>query len=155
MRRAVNVTALLQAMPTAGPRAGGLYEPNEQVRRSEPLLGLGMEEPLALCGVVIAARIIMHGASMVPVRGPIGAGEVLDPVGEIGLRIAQAGGVAGVAEAAGGRELDLHQPDTAAASDQLRLVAALALDHPMHQRFRHIVNLRVRPDERINLVMPG
>ena len=55
----------------------------------------------------------------------------MDPIGEGGVGIAQAGGVAGVAEAAGGRELDLHQSDAAAASDQMRLIAAFALDHAM------------------------
>src|SRR3984893_2867493 len=76
--------------------------------------------PLALGGVVIAARIIMHGARMIAVCSAVGAGEIFDPIGEVGVRIAAAGSVAGVAEAARGRKLDLHQPDAAAASDQMR-----------------------------------
>src|SRR3984893_355058 len=81
--------------------------------------------PLALGGVVIAARIIMHGARMITVCSAVGAGEIFDPLGEVGVRIAAAGSVAGVAEAARGRKLDLHQPDAAAASDQLRLIEGL------------------------------
>src|ERR1700737_2900737 len=80
--------------------------------------------PPAPGGVVIAARIIMHGARRITVCSAVSAGEIFDPIGEVGVRIAQAGGIAGVAEAARGRKLDLHQPDAAAASDQLRLLAA-------------------------------
>src|SRR6266436_1116636 len=46
--------------------------------------------PLALCGIIIAARIIMHGAVVVATGGVIGAGKILDAVDEIGLGIAQA-----------------------------------------------------------------
>src|SRR5258708_1127229 len=94
---------------------------------------------LVLGGFVIAARIIMHGAVVVAIGGAIGAGQILPAIGEIGVGVAQALGVAAVAEGAGGRELDLHQPDAAAAPDQVGLVAALAQDHAMHQDFRHIV----------------
>src|SRR6266478_1888759 len=91
--------------------------------------------PLALGGVVIAARIIMHGARMIAVCSAVGAGEIFDPINEVGVGVAQAGGIARVAEAAGGRKLDLHQSDAAAASDQMRPIAALAHDHAMHQGF--------------------
>src|SRR5436305_818175 len=60
--------------------------------------------PLVLGGVVIAARIIMHGAGMIAMCSAVGAGEVFDPIGEVGVGVAQPCGVAGVAEAAGGRE---------------------------------------------------
>ena len=63
----------------------------------------GPFEPLALCSVVIAARIITHGSAVIAVGGAIGAGEIFDAPGEIGVGIAQARGVAGVAEAACGR----------------------------------------------------
>ena len=75
----------------------------------------------------------------VAIGGAIGAGEVLHGVGEVGVGIAQAGGIAGVADPARGRELDLHQPDGAAAADEVRLIAALAHDDAMHQRFRHAI----------------
>ena len=60
-------------------------------------------------------------------------------------------GGSGVAEAARGRELDLHQPDGAAAADQRRLVFALAHDHPMHQRFRNAVGPGMGRDQRFVL----
>src|SRR5947209_13700138 len=75
--------------------------------------------PLVLGGVVIAARIIMHGAGMIAMCSAVGAGEVFDPIGEVGVGVAQPCGVAGVAEAAGGREFDLHQPNAAAVADQM------------------------------------
>ena len=97
----------------------------------------------------------MHGTLVVAVRGAIGAGEIFDPIGEVGVGIAQALGVAAVAEAAGGRELDLHQPDGAAAPDQARLVTAFAQDHAMHQRFRHVVGPRMGRDQRVELALSG
>ncbi len=70
---------------------------------------------------------------MIAVRRAVGAGEVANAVGEVGLGIAQAFGGAGVAEPARGRELDLHQADGAAAADQVGVVLALADDDAMHQ----------------------
>src|SRR5664279_2223891 len=69
--------------------------------------------------------------------GAYRAGEIFDAITEIGIGIAQSRSVAGIAEAAGGRELDLHQPDRAAAPHEIRAVAAFADDDPMHQTFRH------------------
>ena len=71
------------------------------------------------------------------------------------LLFAQALRVAGVAEAARGRELDLHQPDAAATADQIRLIAALAQDHAMHQGLRHIIGRGVGRDHRIVFVLSG
>ena len=88
----------------------------------------------------------MHGAVVVAIGGAPGAGEIFHAVNQVGIGIAQPFGVAGVAEAARGRELDLHQADGAAASDQFRMVLAFAHDHPMHQRFRHQIGRR--PDWR-------
>src|SRR3981189_2667408 len=107
--------------------------------------------PLALYGVIIAARIIMHGAVVVATGGVIGAGKILYAVDEIGLGIPQAFSSARVAKARRGRELDLHQPDGAAAADQRRLVSALAHDHPMYQSFRHAVRLGMGRDQRLIL----
>ncbi len=81
----------------------------------------------------------MHGAVVVAFGGAPGAGEVFDAIGQVGFGIAQAFGVAGVADAARGRELDLHQPDGAAAPDQIGMVFALANDDAVHQRLGHIV----------------
>ncbi len=88
----------------------------------------------------------MHGAVVVAFGGAPGAGEVFDAIGQVGFGIAQAFGVAGVADAARGRELDLHQPDGAAAPDQVGVICALAHDHPMHQRFRHPVRFGMNRD---------
>src|SRR5271169_156236 len=51
-------------------------------------------EPLALCCFVIAGRIIMHGAGMVAMGGAVGAGEISNRIGEVGVGIAQARSVA-------------------------------------------------------------
>ena len=48
----------------------------------------GSFEPLALCGVIIAAGIIMHRSGVIAVGGAIGAGEIFYPIGEIGFGIA-------------------------------------------------------------------
>src|SRR5262245_28958897 len=55
---------------------------------------------LTFGGLVIAARKIMDGAVVVAVRGAIGAGEIFDPISEIGVGIAQALRIASVAERA-------------------------------------------------------
>src|ERR1700730_18831287 len=86
---------------------------------AERRLGMpDMRETLPLGGLVISAGVIMHGAVVVAVGSAVGAGEIFHRISEIGVGIAQSLGGAGVAEAAGGGELDLHQPDGAAASDQ-------------------------------------
>ena len=56
---------------------------------------------------------------MIAIGGAIGAGEIFHRLGQIGVGIAQFLGGAGVAEAARGAELDLHQANGAAASDQI------------------------------------
>src|SRR3984893_8515531 len=64
--------------------------------------------PRALGDAVIAARIIMHRAGLIAMCSAVGAGEIFDPIGEVGVGVAEACGIAGVAEAAGGRELELE-----------------------------------------------
>ena len=143
-------------------RACGQLE--DQPRTAEPVRALGgvnsadeLARSLVLPpgGFVVAARIIMHGAGMIAARGPIGSGEISDAVGEVGVGIAQSLGIAAVAEASRGRELDLHQPDGAAASDQARLIAAFPQDHAMHQTFRHVVGLGVNGNESVELGISG
>src|ERR1700675_1643045 len=104
--------------PTACPRLSG------RRAREHRLGSVDMFVPLALGGVVIAAGVIGYGAVVVAVRSAVGAGEIFDGVGEIGVGIAQAFGRAGVTKVARGRELDLHEADGAASSDQARLIAA-------------------------------
>ena len=86
---------------------------------------------------------------MVAVCGAVCAGEIFHRVSKVGVGIAQSGGIAGVAEAACGRELDLHQADGAAAPDECRPIAAFPHDHAMHQDFRHAVGLRMSSNQRI------
>ncbi|MDU1669403.1 MAG: HAD-IC family P-type ATPase, partial [Bradyrhizobium sp.] len=69
--------------------------------------------------------------------------------------IVQAGRVAGVAEAARGAELDLHQADAAATADQVLLIFALAHDHAVDQRLGNVVGGGVDGDQRIDMRMAG
>src|SRR4051794_36396310 len=87
--------------------AGQLFQPGRGGTRARLPFG----------GVIIAAGVITYGAVMVAVRGAPGAGEILDRPTEIGFGVAQAFGRAGVAKAARGAELDLHQPDIAVADE--------------------------------------
>src|SRR5579863_9912376 len=73
-----------------------------------------MFETLTFRRVVVSARVIMDGAGVIAVGGAVGAGEVFYRVSQISVGVAQSLGRAGVAEAARGRKLDLHQPDGAA-----------------------------------------
>src|ERR1700688_545241 len=63
--------------------------------------------PLPLGGVIIAAGVIGHGAAVVAICSAVGAGQIFDRIGQVGIGVAQPFGGAGVAEAARGRELDL------------------------------------------------
>src|SRR5947209_7573634 len=64
-------------------------------------------------------------------------------------------GFTALAKGAGGGELDLHQADAAATSDQSRLITALALDNPMYQRFGHVIGARMGRDQRVIFAVPG
>src|ERR1700747_3456994 len=49
-----------------------------------------VSQPLPLCYIVIAGRIIMHGPRVVAIGGAVGPGEVFHSVGQVGVGIAQA-----------------------------------------------------------------
>src|SRR4051812_27592373 len=106
-------------------------------------------------GLIIAGRIIMHGPGIIAAGSAIGAGEISDAIGKIGIGIAQSLGIAGVAEAPRGGELDLHQADGAAASDQTRAIAAFLHDDAMYQTFRHMVGIGMSANESVELGMSG
>jgi hypothetical protein len=91
----------------------------------------------------------MHGTVVVAAGGMVGAGKVFYAIGKVGVGIAQAFGIAGVAQGFRGRELDLHQPDGAAMADQIRTVFAFAHDYAVHQRSRHLIGARVPRNHRI------
>src|SRR5450755_2579124 len=105
MRPAVN------AWRTSSGRSSGFLNLSGSVRFGWHLGGAAFRElfrrqierplrvSLALGGFVIAARIIMHGAVVIAVCGAIGAGEIFDAVGQIGIGIAQALRIAGITKA--------------------------------------------------------
>ncbi len=107
--------------------------------------GLGQAHPLG--GVVVPARVEGDGAVLIAAGYPVGARKVGHRVGQVGFRIEQAGGRSRIAHAARGRMLDLHQTQSPAAADRLRVVVALAPDDAMNEFGGNVVGRGVLVDE--------
>lgn len=88
----------------------------------------------------------MHRAIGVAARRAIGAGEILHRIGEIGVGVEQAVGVARVADTARGAEPDLHQ-SVIAGVHGAGIAAALDLDDAANEMLGHAVGGGVLGDQ--------
>ena len=103
-------------------------------------------EALRLRPVVVAALVVADRLFVVAAGRAVGAGEIADRIGHVGVGIEQAAGVAAVAHGAGGAEPDLHQAVIAGADDT-RVALALDMDDAADQGFRHAMGRGVLGNE--------
>jgi hypothetical protein len=81
-----------------------------------------------LNGVVLAGRIIVHGAIGIAVSCAVSAGKIFRRIGDIRVGIEQAGGAAAIAHSARSAKPNLHQTIIAGVDDA-RIATALTPDN--------------------------
>jgi hypothetical protein len=100
--------------------------------------------------VVLAGRIIVHGAIGIAASCAISAGKILRRIGDIRVGIEQAGGAAAIAHSARSAKPNLHQA-LVAGVDDARIATALTPDNTGHQALWNVVGGRMPGDKRIEI----